>query len=132
MKFAILDASNIVINIIEGDKFDDTFIAAFPAAVELKSPGGMGSHYDGANFNAPPVVTPQTERSISASKYLQRFTQTERLAIRGSTDPIVADFIGLAQVTPMIFLDDPLTIGGTQYLEAHNLIGVGRAAQILA
>jgi len=56
--FAVLDATNTVVNIIESDQ---AFIDAnCPGSPVLKTPGGVGSIYDGASedFSIPQAPSP--------------------------------------------------------------------------
>lgn len=128
-RYAIVE-NGTVTNVIEGDGSSD-FMASFPNAVALKSPGGIGSTYSGGNFSVPPTPAASAHNWISATKFLLRFTTQERIAIRTSTDPIVQDFIGLINTAVDVDLTDPATTQGVQYLESSGLIGSGRAAQIL-
>lgn len=70
--------------------------------------------------------------TVTKLAYLRRFTQTERIAINASTDPIVQDFMALLNMAQEIVLTDPDTMHGTSYLEQAGLIGPNRAAEILA
>lgn len=130
MRFAIL-SDNIVTNIIEGDGSTE-FFEAFPNAVAWKAPGAVGSTYDAdaKTFSEPPASTEPVW--LSATDFMRRFTLGERVAIRGSTDPVVVDFLDLLDKSPNVNLKDALTIQGIQYLEAQGLLTNGRSAQILA
>jgi hypothetical protein len=76
--------------------------------------------------------TPQPVRVITHLKFLERFTQAERTAIRQSTDPVVDDFMFMMEKAQNIDLDYPDTVQGMNYLEAQGLIAPGRAAEVLA
>ncbi|PTD19890.1 hypothetical protein [Sphingomonas fennica] len=76
-------------------------------------------------------IVPLTGRILSPLAYQRRFTQAERIAIRGSADPAVIDWHALAMIATEIDLTDPDVVAGTNYLEAIGLIGAGRAAEIL-
>lgn len=77
---------------------------------------------------------PEIQRELQLTKlqFLRRFTTQERIAIRGSTNPVIVDFMQLLDLALDVRLDDPDTVDGLHYLESLNLIGVGRAAEILA
>ena len=75
------------------------------------------------------IATPAL--TLSRIAYQRLFTQAERIAIRGSTDPIVVDFRELAAIADTIDLSDPDVITGAEYLETLGLIGAGRAAHVL-
>lgn len=131
--FAVVDQSGTVTNVIEGDASDAGFLSAFPNAVPLNAPGGVGSHYNSASqtFDAPPPPAAPAEQWISRTDFLRRLTTQERIAIRGSTDPVIVDFYDLLQASPEINLKDPLTSQGLDYLTSAGLLASGRAAQIL-
>lgn len=69
---------------------------------------------------------------LSRLAFQRLFTVTERTAIRQSTDPLVVDWRELAAVAEQIDLADADVIDGVNYLEAEELIGTGRAAEILS
>ena len=80
-------------------------------------------YVDGVLILTRPPLTPLA--------FLRRFTVEERITICASTDPIIMDFIALANLAQDILLDDPDTIMGVGYLEQQGLIAEGRAAEIL-
>lgn len=86
---------------------------------------------------APPVVTPPEEgpKHIRLTKleFLRRFSINERIALRqaAQASPQVYDYMALLELAEEVFLDDPDTVGGVEFLEQIGLIGVGRAAEIL-
>lgn len=77
---------------------------------------------------------PEIPREVQLTKlqFLRRFTASERVAIRASSNPIIIDFMSLLDLALDVRLDDPDTIAGVNYLETLELIGAGRAAEILA
>lgn len=81
---------------------------------------------------ALPGFVPIGLGALSRLSYQRLFTQSERIAIRASFDPIVVDCRELAALAETIDLTDADVVAGTQYLEAIGLIGGGRADQILA
>lgn len=56
----------------------------------------------------------------------------ERINIRSSVNPIIADFMELLNLADNIRLDDPDTIAGVNYLESIELLAPGRSIAILS
>ena len=79
-----------------------------------------------------PQPEPIRELQLTKLQFLRRFTTAERIAIRASTNPVIVDFMSLLGLALDVRLDDPDTVQGVEYLESLNLIGEGRAAEILA
>lgn len=75
---------------------------------------------------------PSVVKLLTQLEFLRRFTVTERITIRSSPDPVIQDFLHLVNLAQDVNLDDPDTVMGVVYLEQQQLIGEGRAAQILA
>lgn len=69
---------------------------------------------------------------LTRLEFLTRFTASERIAIRASTDPIVIDFMELLNLASFVDVGDQNTIDGVNYLASQNLIAAGRVAEILA
>lgn len=63
--------------------------------------------------------------------YSLRFSLEERIAIRSSEDPIVADIQHLLSLAEYVDVTDPVTVQGVEYLESVGLLAPGRAAEIL-
>lgn len=105
--------------------------AATMASPHLAPLAGMGF----VRVADPP---PPALRWITPYQFLQRFTAAERIAIEGSTDKAVQDFLFELGKLPVdqesLNLDDPQTQQGVGYLASAGvaLIGAGRPAQILA
>lgn len=133
MQFAIIE-NGIVQNIIEGDATDPSFSAAFPDAVELKAPGGVGSSYDPATgtFGNPPAPSAPTDRWVSSTEFEFRIPQQKRVAIRGSADANVQDFIKLVEMSPQVNVLDPRVIGAVDYMVSVNLLTSSDAQALLA
>jgi hypothetical protein len=68
---------------------------------------------------------------LSPLTFARRLTREERLAVRGSDDPVVVDFLWLLDRATEVRLDDAETRAGVQYLEQIGLLAAGRAAEIL-
>ena len=77
------------------------------------------------------VVPPAPPSILSPLAYQRRFTAAERIAIRGSADPLVVDWLALSMIAATIDLADADVIAGTHYLESLGLIAAGRAIEIL-
>lgn len=90
----------------------------------------IGKHWTGSAWEAvAPLPVPPAP--LTQLEFLRRFTATERITIRASTDPIIVDFMHLVNLAQDIRLDDPDTIMGVGYLEQQGLIAEGRAEDIL-
>ena len=81
-----------------------------------------------------PALDKTIKNSLTKYQFMSRFTVTERITMEGaaSQSPELADWITLFKLTEEINLGDPNTIGGVTMLETVGIIGVGRAAEILA
>lgn len=122
--YAILNGSNVVANIVEGDPSNPRFRAAFAGAVPLTAPGGMGSIYDpNSRTFSPPGMPTQV--------WLARFSQDEHGAIEASPDAGVQAFLRILDASSQVNVSDPVTQLGVQYLVAKGLLTSARAAQIL-
>lgn len=115
---------------------DEATLANLPAALNAATLQELGLEDTGflpIEVADPPAPAP---RWISVYQYLQRFTPTERQDIEASADKVVIDLLmvlhSLPQDGPSLYLDDPETQGGANYLEQAGLIAAGRAAEILA
>lgn len=94
--------------------------------------------FDTYNHIPQPEVVVPVVREVSGISYLRRFTQAERIAIRGaaSQSAVLDDYLKLLDATisqgGMVNLDDEDTVAAVQMLEQVGLIAAGRAAEILA
>lgn len=94
--------------------------------------------FDTYNHIPQPVVVEPVVREVSGISYLRRFTQAERIAIRGaaSQSAVLDDYLKLLDATiaqgGMVNLDDEDTVAAVQMLEYVGLIATGRAVEILA
>lgn len=70
--------------------------------------------------------------TLTKLNFLNRFTITERLAIRASTDPIVNDIMKLLEVAEYVDTTDTNTINGVGYLSAVGLLASNRVPEVLA
>ena len=80
-----------------------------------------------------PALDKTIKNSLSKYEFISRFTQEERKSITALTkrNADIEDWMALFELTTYISLNDPQTIAGVQMLEASEIIGVGRAAEIL-
>jgi hypothetical protein len=80
------------------------------------------------------VPNPNLPKRYTAYQFLLRFTLAERTAYRAAalTDPLVADFMNLAQAAQEIITNDPVTIQGMDYLVAVGLLTQQRRDEILS
>jgi len=80
-----------------------------------------------------PALDKTIKNSLSKYEFISRFTQEERKSITALTksNADIEDWMALFELTTYISLNDPQTIAGVKMLEAGEIIGVGRAAEIL-
>lgn len=68
---------------------------------------------------------------ITKLTFLNRFTMSERMAIRSSTDPIVLDIMNLLEIAEYVDVNDQNTMQGVGYLAMTGLLTNERVAEIL-
>lgn len=94
--------------------------------------------FDTYNHITQPVVVEPVVREVSGISYMRRFSQTERIAIRGaaSQSAVLDDYLKLLDATiaqgGIVNLDDEDTVAAVNLLEQAGLIAAGRGAEILA
>lgn len=94
--------------------------------------------FDTYNHIPQVIVIEPALREISGVAYLRRFTQAERIAIRGaaSQSAVLDDYLKLLDATiaqgGIVNLDDDDTVAAVALLEQVGLIAAGRGAEILA
>ena len=79
-------------------------------------------------------TTDNFTRSLSVYtklEFMNQFSIEERIGIRNSTDPVVADFMQLLNVAEYIDTQNPNTIAGINYLKQVGLLTADRALEIL-
>lgn len=76
-------------------------------------------------------VSPPSTHWITREQFRDRFTATERAAIRASTDAQVKELWELALLVERVNLKSQRTQDGVRYLETLGLTAVGRANTIL-
>lgn len=82
--------------------------------------------------DAEPVIAPPLGQ-ISKLAYMDRFTDAELAGIYAAShvSPAVEVWLEKFKLAEFIDLSDPRTLAGLQALEANDLIGTGRALEIL-
>lgn len=123
MRYAI-ESNNQVINVILADSDD---VAAMIAATQQATARRLADNEQVVLAANPMPATPQ----MSKLQFLRLFTPVERIAIRSSRDPIVADFLQLLDIASEVQLTDDDTVAGVRYLEQQGLLTAGRSAEIL-
>ena len=84
----------------------------------------------------PPVPPPSVyggRRVLTHLEFLSLFSADERVAIRvaGEQNPYIFDFLELMKLSQEINVDDPRTQVGLMTLEQMEVLGAGRAEEIL-
>lgn len=81
-----------------------------------------------------PVLDETIKNSLSKYEFMSRFTTMERIAITASVSqsPELTEWLNLFKLTDYINLNDNNTIEAVTILEQLEIIGVGRAAEILS
>jgi hypothetical protein len=97
---------------------------------------GMGfADHDHAPEADPSGVTdaPIVAMTWTKLEYLRRFTQAERIAIRGAAKavPELEDYLQLLELASEVRSDDPDIASALAMLGGAGLIGAGRAGEIL-
>lgn len=68
---------------------------------------------------------------LSKREFLTRFTLSERIAIRESTNPVVIDIRNLLDLAEFVRLNDPETQQSVGYLASIGLVTAQRMQEIL-
>lgn len=117
MRYARLDGKNIVVELVD---------SAFrpQGCVIDDGTARIGAVFDGWSFRGA-VWT--------SYEFLNRFTNQELDAIlqASKTDAATLRFLSLAQAANEVDSDDPITIGGMDYLVSVGLLGSARRDEIL-
>lgn len=130
--FVLLDASSNVINTIIADtqEIANQFVTDNVTSALLIPEGS--SFVNGEVVVNPVVEVVKPEVTvISKLEFTRRMTQTERIAIRNSTDDIVIDFKELLDMSPNIDVTDVDVVAGINYLVSINLLTSERSTAIL-
>lgn len=80
-----------------------------------------------------PAPAPVADQRITPFHFKKRLTPAERIAIRdlAKVNSEVYDYMDMLDTAPVVHLDDPMTRGGLQMLEAAGKLATGRAAAVL-
>ena len=80
-----------------------------------------------------PVPIYNGRRILTHLEFLSLFSADERVAVRvaGEQNPYIFDFLELMKLSQEIDLDDPRTQVGLMTLEQMEVLGAGRAEEIL-
>lgn len=118
MKWARLDSSNIVTEILEADSRPD-------GCVRDDGSARVDAHFDGWTFR------PQR---FTSYQFLGRFTEAELELVRSYSvhDSAVWRLLSFAQAAQEIDTGDPATIAGMDYLVAVAILTQDRRDAILA
>ena len=76
-------------------------------------------------------VAVQSVKKYTHLEFLLLLTLTERTALRTSTDPVVQDFLYLAEKAEYIDLTFPQTAAGMNYLVTANILTPERLTEIM-
>lgn len=115
MNYELLNAENEVVNTIVLDNLNDWPVPEGHTLREL-----------------PDIPVPAIQQSLTQLAFLRRFTTSERIAIRASTDPVIQDFFHLLSLAQDIVVTDSDTQMGVGYLAQQGFIAPERVAEILA
>lgn len=74
------------------------------------------------------------QKSVQLTKleFLSRFTMEERIAMRSSTDPILADIVKLVEIAEFIDLGDTQTQQSVGYLGMIGILSPTRVTEVLS
>lgn len=123
-KYAIVD-NGVVINIVKADKkLNDNFVGLGGQRVRI------GDTFNGESFTESEVVS-NGIRTVTKRSFMQRFDQSERIAIRKSTDDIVIDIHEDLKMASNVDLDHPDTVSAVAYLGSAGLLTVSTVSDLL-
>lgn len=131
MRYAILDAQGVVLNIVVADA------AWHPGSGltkrEAEAGCEIGGRWNGSAWEAAPLIAPPV-RVLTVLQFRDRLTAEEELAITaaGMSSPAVRVWLDRLAAAQEISLDDPRTVAGLQQMEEAGLLAPGRGAEILA
>lgn len=115
----------------EGSQIPDPMPADRQAKAFADRPAA-DRRWNAVDLDYTTIVEPPPS-AVSSLEFLKRFTQVERVAIRGAakSDPALEDFLDLIDKANEIRLNDPDTIAGVQYVVSQGLLSAGRASEVL-
>ena len=102
--------------------------ADFPDYVDVTSiPCGIGwTDNEDGTFSAPAAIVNPASRIISTRAFMQRLSQAERIALRGSADDIVIDMMEDLRMASYVDLDVAMLAVGLGYIESLGLIATSQ------
>ena len=77
------------------------------------------------------TIAPQAIRKITTRAFMQRFTLTERVALRASTDDTIIDIYEDLKLASYVDLDDSDVSSAIDYFVAQNLLTSNRKSEVL-
>ncbi len=98
------------------------------SVIQLDSPPLL----DKCIWNSETLSFDINSTTCSKLDFMTRFTISERLAAKASSDPVVADFLELLTLAEFIDTSDPNTIAGVNYLAYAGIISQSRIPDVLA
>ena len=130
MRYAII-INAVVDNVVFGPENMEWPYDTLCVLLEDDEPCSIGDSYipgGTPKFNAPPRI-----HTFSSFEFLMRFTAEERAAIRteSTTDPLLADFVQLAQAAQEIHTDSQMTIDAMGYLVTLSILTTTRKNEIM-
>jgi hypothetical protein len=126
MKFYVLTKAGIPVSIL--------FESPFPVTNPDISAHTFDEPFPDLNvcsWNADTERYEVTSTQLTKLMFLNRFTVSERVAIRASTDPVVQDIMQLFDAASYITITDSSTITAVNYLVTAGLLTSVRAQEIL-
>jgi hypothetical protein len=123
--YAQIDRDGIAYAVSElaGEVVADNLIPLSSLDLSVLGMQRVGEAWESVQDNSTPT--------ISSLTFLRRFTAPERVAIRSSHDPYVADFLDLLNKATEISNADPDVQGGMAYLVSLGLLTQERARDVL-
>ncbi len=111
--------------------------ASWPTGMDVSHldprPGPGWLHLGGDDFAPPPAPEPPAEPvpAMTRLQFLRRFTIAERISLRASTDPIVADAMHLLEMAGEGLFDDADAVAFLGYAVQNGYLPPERARDIL-
>ncbi len=124
--YAIIDSANNLISVGEVIADANTLSSKGYTAITLSN-NPVGQSWDS---NTRSFITVATKNSYPKLDFVQRFTATEFMSIKGSTDPEVQFFLYQIEQATMVTPQDATVQNGLNYLVSVGLLTTNRAAII--
>jgi len=115
-------------------KSDAVEVYRYSASMPIEWQGMEFATHDHTAESEEVTELPVKAMTWTKLEYLRRFTQAERIAIRGAAKqvPELDDYLELLALAEEVRSDDPDIVGALQMLEGAGLLANGRAQEILA